>query len=95
MSIIGLNDNAKQLLNWCRKISIMNEDEFEAEHNSLSIKEKRQLSLVSRVKQMPKICHFPWLPVDYTRNASPIQTLMPNPPINQLVNLCCVVELLQ
>jgi len=35
--LIGLNDNAKQLLNWCRKISIMNEEEFEAEYNALRI----------------------------------------------------------
>lgn len=85
MSTIGLNENAKQLLNWCRKLSTMNEEEFQTEYNALSISEKRQLSLVSKVRQMPKICHFPWLPIGYTIISSPIHTPMPTPPIANAV----------
>jgi len=63
----------------------MKEERFEAEYNALTISEKRQLSLVGQVKQMPKTCHFPWLPVGYTLISSPIQNPMPTPLIANAV----------
>jgi hypothetical protein len=82
-----LTAQAKQLLNWARKIAIMNEDDFSTEYNEFSATAKKQIASFPLINTMSADCSFPWI-LNTTRNLPTYSVLPPiTPPLTEALNI--------
>lgn len=78
-----LTTQAKQLLNWARKASLLNEEEFTKEYNEFSATARKQIASFPLINAMPTDCTFPWMP-NTTRNLPTYTALPPiTPPLTE------------
>ena len=51
---------AAKLMNWCRELAVMTEEEFMLQYNTLSTTAKKQLLTIPSIRNHQTICTFPW-----------------------------------
>jgi hypothetical protein len=51
---------AAKLMNWCRELAVMTDEQFMLQYNSLSTTAKKQLLTIPAINNHQETCTFPW-----------------------------------
>jgi hypothetical protein len=51
---------AAKLMNWCREIAVMTDEQFMLQYNSLSTTAKKQFLTIPAINNHQETCTFPW-----------------------------------